>query len=57
MSDNIILKMTGIEKRFKGVYALKNLGVVQGVGNNRFNSKNTASRAELVTVLCRILDL
>ncbi len=24
MSDNIILKMTGIEKRFKGVYALKN---------------------------------
>lgn len=39
------------------VYALKNLGVVQGVGNNRFNSKNTASRAELVTVLCRILDL
>ena len=24
MSDNVILKMTGIEKRFKGVYALKN---------------------------------
>ena len=24
MDDNIILKMTGIEKRFKGVYALKN---------------------------------
>ncbi len=24
MNDNIILKMTGIEKRFKGVYALKN---------------------------------
>ena len=24
MTDNIILKMTGIEKRFKGVYALKN---------------------------------
>ena len=24
MDDKIILKMTGIEKRFKGVYALKN---------------------------------
>ncbi|WP_304332891.1 sugar ABC transporter ATP-binding protein [Brachyspira innocens] len=32
MSDNIILKMTGIEKRFKGVYALKNFNfsLIQG---------------------------
>ena len=32
MSDNVILKMTGIEKRFKGVYALKNFNfsLIQG---------------------------
>ena len=32
MSDNLILKMTGIEKRFKGVYALKNFNfsLIQG---------------------------
>ncbi|ANY65641.1 hypothetical protein BBD42_03560 [Paenibacillus sp. BIHB 4019] len=37
------------------IVAIKNLGIIQGMGNNRFNSNGHATRAEAVTVLINML--
>lgn len=37
------------------IVAIKNLGIIQGMGNNRFNSNGNATRAEAVTVLINML--
>ncbi|WP_338554626.1 S-layer homology domain-containing protein [Paenibacillus sp. KS-LC4] len=37
------------------IVAIKNLGIIQGMGNNRFHSAGNATRAETVTVLINML--
>ncbi|MFD0961301.1 S-layer homology domain-containing protein [Paenibacillus chungangensis] len=38
------------------VYAVKQLGIIQGKGSNRFAPNDTATRAEAVTMLINLLD-
>ena len=52
MSDKIILKMTGIEKRFKGVYALKNFNLSLKEGEIlALVGENGAGKSTLMNVL------
>lgn len=37
------------------IVAIKNLGIIQGTGNNRFHPNGNATRAEAVTVLIKML--
>lgn len=55
MSDKIILKMTGIEKRFKGVYALKNFNLSLKEGEIlALVGENGAGKSTLMKILSGI---
>ena len=55
MSDNVILKMTGIEKRFKGVYALKNFNFSLEKGEIlALIGENGAGKSTLMKILSGI---
>ncbi|WP_295155973.1 sugar ABC transporter ATP-binding protein [uncultured Brachyspira sp.] len=55
MNDNIILKMTGIEKRFKGVYALKNFNFYLKKGEIlALIGENGAGKSTLMKILSGI---
>ena len=41
----------------ESVYYCASLGIVSGVGNNTFAPKNSASRAELATILVRVSNV
>ena len=57
MDDKIILKMTGIEKRFKGVYALKNFNFSLKEGEIlALIGENGAGKSTLMKILLGIYE-